>query len=431
MNNKWQELKNAAEMAQASGDYVLAERLWYEVLHESVGMVPTDRRRALAMERLGECLWYQEKFFEALPLAEELVAIYSEVRGLGNIETASMQANLGLVHVMLRNLSKAEPLLCDALEVKRMVLGANHPALRRLEDTYRDVVSRLKSDESPAGIVSARQWSKTGRFEPVDEVVSETPANYLSEEDAQILWYPVFEQAKEASNTGDWQLAEGRLSQAVKIAEYFGDNDERLLNTLEGLADMLQKQDKHHQAQPVLERIRLIKDSTCGRLSPEVAEANNNLARCHYYAGSYDAAETAAFECDQIYEKLYGPEHLSVAISQGNIAMLYHLQGRLGDAEKAYKRGVAIRTKKQGANHPETIKLLQNYANLLRDLKRDEEANHLQALATGFMSGSWKAVKISTEDKLTVQPESCKTCGEDLNKVGVCPRCTSKQSKHK
>jgi tetratricopeptide (TPR) repeat protein len=403
MNNKWQELKNAAEMAQGQGEYAQAERLWYEVLHESVGMTAIDRRRALAMERLGECLWYQEKFVEALPLAEELVSIYTEVRGLGNIETASMQANLGLVHVMLRNLSTAEPLLCDALEVKRLVLGANHPALRRLEDTYRDVVSRLKSDESPAGIVSARQWSKTGRFEPVDEVVTESPANYMSSEDAQILWSPVFEQAKEASNTGDWQLAEGRLAQAAKIAEYFGETDERLLATLEGLADMLEKQDKHHQAQPVLERVREIKVAVNGRMSPIVAEANNNLARCHYYAGSYDAAESAAFECTQIYEKLYGPEHLSVATSLGNIGMLYHLQGRFGDAEKAYKRGVSIRTKRQGANHQDTLKLLQLYANLLRDLKRDEEANHLQALATGFMSGSWKAVSISSDDKLTAE----------------------------
>ncbi len=403
MNNKWQELKNAAEMAQAQGEYPQAERLWYEVLHESVGMMPTDRRRALAMERLGECLWYQEKFKEALPLAEELVAIYTEVRGLGNIETASMQANLGLVHVMLRNLTTAEPLLCDALEVKRLVLGANHPAHRLLEDTYRDVVSRLKSDESPAGIVSARQWSKTGRFEPVDEVVSEAQPSYMTAEDAQILWAPVFEQAKEASNTGDWQLAEGRLAQAAKIAESFGEKDERLLHTLEGLADMLEKQDKHHQAQPVLERIREMKVLVSGRLSPIVAEANNNLARCHYYAGSYDAAESAAFECTQIYEKLYGPEHLSVATSLGNIGMLYHLQGRFADAEKAYKRGVAIRTKRQGANHQDTLKLLQLYANLLRDLKRDEEANHLQALATGFMSGSWKAVSISTDDKLHTQ----------------------------
>jgi len=403
MTNKWQELKNAAEKAQAEGEYSLAERLWYEVLHESVGMAPTDRRRALALERLGECLWYQEKFFEALPLAEELVTIYTEVFGTGNIETASMQANLGLLHVVLRNLTTAEPLLCDALEVKRAVLGANHPALRRLEDTYRDVVARLKSNESPAGIVSAKQWSKTGRFEPVEEIPADASPSYLDESDAQILWMPLFEQAKEASNTGDWQLAETRLAQGAKLAEYFGEKDERLLATLEGLADMLQKQDKHHQAHPVLERVREIRILISGRLSSEVAEAYNNLARSHYYAGSYDAAESAAFECHQIYEKLYGPEHLSVATSLGNIGMLYHLQGRLPDAEKAYKRGVAIRTKKQGPNHPDTLKLIQNYANLLRDLKRDEEANHLQALATGFMSGSWKAVSISTEDKLTVE----------------------------
>ena len=423
MNSKWQELKNAAEKAQADGEYEQGERLWYEVLLESGDMSPTDRRRALALERLGECLWYQEKFFEALPLAEELVSIYTGVFGLGNIETASMQANLGLLHVVLRNLSTAEPLLCDALEVKRKVLGANHPALRRLEDTYRDVVGRLKSDESPAGIVSARQWSKTGRFDPVDEVKQTATVDHLSSDDAHKMWVPLFEQAKFASDSGDWQLAESHLAQAMKLASYFGEADDRLLMSLVGLADMLQKQDKHHQAQPVLENIRQIKIITCGKLSPDVAEANNNLARCHYYAGSYDAAESAAFECTQIYEKLYGLEHLSVATSLGNIGMLYHLQGRFADAEKAYKRGVAIRTKRQGANHQDTLKLIQNYANLLRDLKRDEEANHLQALATGFMSGSWKAVSISTEDKLSLQTPTCKNCGENLDEQGVCSFC--------
>jgi hypothetical protein len=401
MNSKWQELRNAAEKAQAAGEYQAAERLWYEVLHESAALDAGDRKRALALERLAECLWYQEKFYEALPLAEELVSIYTGVYGPKHIDSASMLANLGLLQVMLRNLAVAEPLLCDALDVKRMVLGANHPALRRLEDTYRDVVARLKSDESPAGIVSAKQWSKTGRFEPV-EAAETAPVSYITADDAFSMWLPLFEAAKDASLSGDWQGAETTLSQAAKLALYFGENDERYIKTLEGLADMLQKQDKHHQAQPVLEKVRDSKIALLGRLNPDVAEANNNLARSHYYAGSYDAAEAAAFECTQIYEKLYGQDHLSVATSLGNIGMLYHLQGRLGDAEKAYKRGVAIRTKRQGANHGDTLKLIASYANVLRDLKRDDEANHLQALATGFMSGSWKAVSISEEEKLNL-----------------------------
>lgn len=54
----------------------------------------------------------------------------------------------------------------------------------------------------------------------------------------------------------------------------------------------------------------------------------------------------------------------------------------------------------QGAGHPDTCKLLQNYAGLLKQMHREDEAEHLQACATGFVTGSWKAITIATEDSL-------------------------------
>jgi len=407
MIDKWQETRNAAEKAQADGKYGFAESLWYTALEETVDFEPTDRRRALSLERLCECLWYQEKFTDAVPLAQELVAIYAKVFGPAHIDTACMQANLGLLFVVQNKSVEAEPILKEALAVKKRVLGDQHPDVERLNNTYLDVVGKLKSrGMAPSSVVTARQWGKTGRFEALKpNAPAPAPTKTMSSEEALKLWQPLFESAKVSYDKGDWQDAELKLTRALEAAITFGENDNRHCRTLEAMADTLLRQDKHQQAVPLFERVHKIKITVLGRKNATVAESANNLARCHYYGGNFAAAEKAAIECTNIYEDLMGPEDLTVATCLSNIGMLYRLIKRPADAENAYKRCLSIRTKKQGADHPDTIKLLQSYASLLRDMHREDEAEHLQACATGFVTGSWKVVEIATEDQLVVTPE--------------------------
>jgi tetratricopeptide (TPR) repeat protein len=429
MIDKWQETRNAAEKAQAEGKYGFAESLWYAALEETMDFDPTDRRRALSLERLCECLWYQEKFTDAVPLAQELVGIYTKVFGKDHIDTACMQANLGLLYVVQNNPVAAEPILREALELKRRVLGAGHPDVVRLESTYKDVLDKLKSQGmAPVGVVTARQWGKTGRFEALNPTApasrAAAPPPVLSREEALKQWQPLFVSAKEAFNRGDWNDAQLKLSKAVEIAQSFGEFDDRLCMTLEVLANTLLRQDRHQQAVPLFERVHNIKIKNLGRNNTAVAESANNLARCHYYYGNFEAAEKAAIECTKIYEEMMGPDDVTVATCLGNIAMLYRLNKRPADAENAYKRCLTIRTKMQGGDHPDTIKLLHDYASLLRDMHREDEAEHLQACATGFVTGSWKVVEISSDEQLQVDDsDNCTFCGTALEGYYKCSTC--------
>jgi tetratricopeptide (TPR) repeat protein len=437
MIDKWQETRNAAEKAQAEGKYGFAESLWYAALEETVDFDPTDRRRALSLERLCECLWYQEKFTDAVPLAQELVDIYTKVFGKEHIDTACMQANLGLLFVVQNNPVPAEPILREALELKRKVLGAGHPDVVRLESTHKDVVEKLRSrGMAPSAVVTARQWTKTGRFEALKPnapnpgataagaAQSPPVAKRLSTEEALKQWQPLFDGANISFNKGDWQDAQMKLSKAVELAETFGEKDDRLCRTLEMLANTLLRQDKHQQAVPLFERVHKIKIQVMGRNNINVAESANNLARCHYYYGNFDAAEKSAIECTKIYEEVMGIEDVTVATCLGNIAMLYRLNKRPADAENAYKRCLNIRTKKQGGEHPDTIKLLQDYANLLREMHREDEAAHLQACATGFVTGTWKVVEISGEEQLSIDnSDNCAVCGAPMEGYYKCPSC--------
>jgi tetratricopeptide (TPR) repeat protein len=423
MKSKWQDYKNSAEKALSEGKYEFAESLWYAALEEAMDFDATDRRRALCMERLCECLWFQQKFDDAEPLAKELVQIYTKVFGEGHVDVAGMQANLGLLYVAMQKEELAEPILRNALEIKTKVLGPAHPDVSRLRVTHQDVVSKLKGKGISTAPVVGKQWSKTGRFEALKPVVQAQVAKPLTEQEALVLWNPLFNAAQTALAEGDWALAETNFNQALTVAEAFGDRDQRLCQTLEGMAGALAGQDKHQQAVTFVERVFKIKQTVFGSRHVISAQAADHLAKARYYAGDYDGAEKAAEQCCQIYEQIFGKMDLTVATCVGNLAMLYHLHKKLSEAEAAYKRCLDIRTKIQGAGHPDTVKLLQNYAGLLKQMHREDEAEHLQACATGFVTGSWKTITVSTEDSLQPIDDSCKNCGADLEGYYQCSRC--------
>ncbi len=63
--------------------------------------------------------------------------------------------------------------------------------------------------------------------------------------------------------------------------------------------------------------------------------------------------------------------------------MLLHMSHNFADAEPLYKQSIAIKTKVLGANHPDVMRLLEGYADLLLKTHREAEARHLQVCAQG------------------------------------------------
>ncbi len=70
-----------------------------------------------------------------------------------------------------------------------------------------------------------------------------------------------------------------------------------------------------------------------------------------------------------------------MAASLGGVAALYHAQGRYAEAEPLYQRSLAIWEKALGPEHPDVATSLENYAALLRETARANEAEKLEARA--------------------------------------------------
>ncbi len=68
-------------------------------------------------------------------------------------------------------------------------------------------------------------------------------------------------------------------------------------------------------------------------------------------------------------------------MSLNNPALLYQAQGHYAKAEPLYQRSLAIWEKALGPEHPHVAASLENYAALLRQTARADEAERMEARA--------------------------------------------------
>lgn len=168
-------------------------------------------------------------------------------------------------------------------------------------------------------------------------------------------WDKLRQQAEEAQAQKNLPLAEKLWREALQEADKFDCVDRRIALTYEGLAEVLWHQGKFKEA-----------TESCQKL----------LA---------------------IYEQIFGEEQFDVGVVSNNLAMLHHVQERYEEAEAYYQRALKIKTKHLGEKHPDIIKLLGNYSNLLLALNKKSEADALRSGSTMITAKNWSKSKVTPE----------------------------------
>jgi tetratricopeptide (TPR) repeat protein len=92
----------------------------------------------------------------------------------------------------------------------------------------------------------------------------------------------------------------------------------------------------------------------------ETAVSLNGLADLLQRQGDLAAARPLYERTLAIREKVAGPEHPATATALNNLGRLFHDQGDLAAAQPLLKRALAIREKVLGSEHPETAGSLNN-----------------------------------------------------------------------
>ena len=69
---------------------------------------------------------------------------------------------------------------------------------------------------------------------------------------------------------------------------------------------------------------------------------------------------------------------------------LYWKRGKYAQAEPLFQRALVISEKALGPEHPDVAKVLENYAGLLREMKRSAGAGELEARAQAIRAAHAK-----------------------------------------
>ncbi|MFQ5664409.1 MAG: tetratricopeptide repeat protein [Terriglobia bacterium] len=109
-----------------------------------------------------------------------------------------------------------------------------------------------------------------------------------------------------------------------------------------------------------------------GRLNDAGVEA--------YEQGQHAEAEQEFSAAVEVAER-FGENDARLAMTLHNLALTYQALGEATDAERVYRRAITIYENALGPGHPEVARTLENYAALLRDTGREDEAAELEARA--------------------------------------------------
>ena len=265
-------------------------------------------------------LYRQGKYAEALPIAQQALAICEKVFGAEHPIVATGINNLARLYDAQDRYAEAKPLHKRVLAIREKVLGPEHP------DTAQSL-------------------------------------NNLA-----FLYKAV----------GSYDKAEPLYRRSLSIREkVLGTEHPDTAYTLNDLALMYHNMGAYDKAEPLYRRALAICEKTLGPEHPDTAASLNNLASLYYTTGSYEKAESLYRRSLAIYEKALGPEHPSTATALNNLAELYHEMGSYDKAEPLYRRSLAIRAKTLGPEHPDTAGSLNNLASLYKTMGSYDKAEPL------------------------------------------------------
>ena len=277
-------------------------------------------------------------------------------------DVAQSLNNLANLYSDTGRYQEAEPLLKEALAIRRKRLGNDHPSVAQSLNNL------------------AVLYYETGRYQEAEPLYKEALAIYrkLFGNDHPDVARSLNNLAVLYKATGRYQEAEPLYKEALAIYRKTLGNDHPLVaQSLNNLALLYSDTGRYQEAEPLYKEALAIYRKRLGNDHPAVAASLNNLATLYHQTGRYQEAEPLLNEALAIYRKRLGNDHPDVAASLNNLANLYEATGRYQEAEPLYKEALAIRRKRLGNDHPLVAASLNNLAFLYHQTGRYQEAEPL------------------------------------------------------
>ncbi len=323
---------------------------------------PQDEAKLTSLaEKVGE-LYQSGKFAEAIPLAQESLALAEKTLGPNHPESATQVNNLAELYRSVGDYAKAEQFFQRALKIDEKALGADHPNVARDLNNL------------------ALLYKSKGDYEKVESLYQRAlriQEKALGRDDPRMAAY-LNNLATFYSFLGEHVKAEPLLQRALQIDEKaLGPDHPETATDLNNLAMLYNSMGDYAKAEPLFQRALRINEKTLGPDHPSTSAVLTNLAELYRFMNDFAKAEPLFQRALQIDEKALGPEHPDTATDLNNLAILYDSMGDYVKAELLYKRALEVREKTLGPTHSNTATTLNNLALVYRSLAEFGKAEPL------------------------------------------------------
>ena len=329
---------NLGSLLNTKGDYNGAEPLLRRALAIREKVLGQEHPHAVAsLISLAIQLWSKGEYVEAEPLFRRALAIYEKVLGKEHPYTARSIDCLAVLLHSKGDYTEAEPLFRRALDIREKVLGKECP----------DTAASLSS--------LAELLRNKGDYEDAEPLFRRALAIYekvLGKEHPHMV-SSLNNLALLLQDTNRLAEAETLIRCALRIdVQSFGENHPNVAIRLNNLAQLLKAINRLAEAEPMSRRmVEIILNFTreTGHLHPHLRAAVNN------YAALLQAMGRSAEDIQSDLEKLGQRFGVNLGGAGGE------------DQQQIYFNELAIREKELGKEHPDTIAVRYNLAQLLRD----------------------------------------------------------------
>ena len=301
---------------------------------------------------------------EAAPLLMSALDVRRSLLGDEHPDTLMSMHHLGLLYQAQGNYEAAETIALETLNARDKVLGIDHPDTISSLNTLAVIYITLRKDEQAVELAAKNVEASRRVFGDLHEYTLTTIAN------AANLYVKVGRHGEAETLLVD--------SLAVRRNE-LGSEHPATIYAIGLLAYALKEQARYEEAEPLyVEGLELCR-KVFGDDHPRTLAALNNLAGLYDRQARYDRAEPLYLDALQNQRRTLGPDHPETAITMHNLALLYRETGRLEQSRDFFEQTLTVDEKTYGPDHPLVAEDLKEYAILLRKIGNETLAAELEA----------------------------------------------------
>lgn len=411
-DERWKSLLMASTKAFVDRRFDEMQRLIEAALAEAEKFGPEDIRVSIASAAMAE--WYDHlgKHRKAQPYWDRFLAIMEKDARGGHAGFGAIYEKLGLhYHSMAcydeaecaykQSLAMTEALGKDSIQAMsaREGLAQLYMAQGRFpeaEETFEQVLALLEKQfgtEHPfiAGTLGhlAHLYRAQDRYDEAERVGRQGLAILERQGQGEHIWMAMLlsNLASIQEKRQDYAGAEALIRRSLAIArKYYGPRHPDVGDYFGRLARISYKQGKYRRADRYLAfSLRILK--ALGAKHPRLVKEVQNLATFFLEAGDLEIGRSLLKETLAVLSSTLGMHHPETTSVAFQLAVVTHALQEYIEAERLYRRALAVWEELLGPDNPWVAEALEKYAELLRQTNRAGKANEMALRAKAIRHG--------------------------------------------